>query len=346
MSSVVVELTNRCNLSCSHCFVGRHGGSDNLPIEILETVLSEAPSFGFDRVSFTGGEPTLYRWFGDAVRLTAQAGLRFGIVTNGWSFARAYPQLLEFRDALELVVFSLDGATATTHDGLRGEGSFRRVLQAVSVCVAQGIPFGLNTVVTAHNRHELPRLVDLGSTLGAVAVRLCHLMPSPLTTAQRADLSPRERHAVEEEVQRLAGDSAVPVLMAPGFFTEDLFPCGPLQMEEINIDVHGNLTKCCHLSGHGNGTGQADVVGNLAEMSFADAYQLLRTDNDRFHEAKLAHFAENLVDTDYFPCWYCSLFFEKLDWLAEVPGHPWGELIQQNPNRSGRQWQPVAWGER
>ena len=342
MSSIVVELTNRCNLSCRHCFIGRHGGSDHLPIELLETVLAEAPSFGFDRISFTGGEPTLYRWFGEAIRLTAQAGFRFGIVTNGWTFPRTYPQLLEHRDALELIAFSLDGATAATHDGLRGEGSFRRVLQAVSVCVAEGIPFSLNTVITAHNRNELPRLAELGATLGAIAVRLCHLMPNPITTAQGADLSPQERHVVEEELHELSTASPVPLIMAPGFSTDDLFPCAPLQMDEINIDVHGNLTKCCHLSGHGNGTGDGDLAGNLAEVSFADAYQRLRADNDQFRQEKLAHFAANPADTDYFPCWYCSLSFDKLNWLAEVPGHPWGKLVRKDPNQDIGPWQPVG----
>jgi MoaA/NifB/PqqE/SkfB family radical SAM enzyme len=344
MSSIVVELTNRCNLACQHCFLGRHGGSENLPIEILKKVLAEAPSLGFDQISFTGGEPTLYRWFGEAVRLSAQAGFRFGIVTNGWTFPRTYPQLLDHREALELVAFSLDGATAATHDTLRGEGSFRRVLQAVSVCVAEGIPFSLNTVITAHNRSELPRLADLGATLGAIAVRLCHLMPNPLTTAQGADLSPEERHIVEEELQELAAVSPVPLVMAPGFSTDDLFPCGPLRMEGINIDVRGNLTKCCHLSGHGNGTGDGDVIGNLATMSFADAYQRLHADNDRFRHAKLAHFADDPAETDYFPCWYCSLSFEKLNWLAAVPGHPWGELVRKDANRDRVQWQPASWG--
>lgn len=341
MSSIVVELTNRCNLACHHCFVGRHGGSENLPIEILEKILAEAPAFGFDQISFTGGEPTLYRWFGEAIRLTAQAGFRFGIVTNGSTFPRTYPRLLEHRDALELITFSLDGATAATHDGLRGDGSFRRVLQAISVCVAEGIPFSLNTVITAHNRDELPRLAELGATLGAIAVRLCHLMPNPLTTAQGADLSPEERHHVEEELQKLTAAVTVPLIMAPGFSTDDLFPCGPLRMEGINIDVQGNLTKCCHLSGHGPGTGNGDLAGDLAEVSFADAYQRLRVDNDQFRQAKLAYFADSPAATDYFPCWYCSLSFDKLNWLAAVPGHSWGELIRKNPNRDNGQWRPV-----
>ena len=46
MARIVVELTNRCNLKCQHCFTGRHGGNDDLPLNILRRILDEAKSWG------------------------------------------------------------------------------------------------------------------------------------------------------------------------------------------------------------------------------------------------------------------------------------------------------------
>ena len=63
MGRVVIELTNRCNLSCDHCFTGRHGGSDDLSLEIFQKILDEAKTCGFDELSFTGGDPTVHANF-------------------------------------------------------------------------------------------------------------------------------------------------------------------------------------------------------------------------------------------------------------------------------------------
>lgn len=63
MPRIVIELTNRCNLSCQHCFTGRHGGDTDFPLDILQKVLDEAKGCGFDVLAFTGGDPTVHAKF-------------------------------------------------------------------------------------------------------------------------------------------------------------------------------------------------------------------------------------------------------------------------------------------
>ena len=328
MAKIVIELTNRCNLRCHHCFTGRHGGNDDLPLPVLRHILNEAMDNGFDTLSFTGGDPTVYRHFEEALRLTFEAGYDFGFNTNGWNFIQTYPILLPYRDQLSVITFSLDGATETTHDRLRGKGSFRRVLKAMSICVIKGIPFTINMVVTAHNQHEIGEMAHLATRLGSRGLRYGHLMPAPITTAQDFDLSPWERKKVEAEIRHLARQYPIPIAIAPGFHTTDLFPCAPLNMQELNVNCYGELTKCCHLSGHGDGVGQDDIIGNLQDMRFSDAYQRLVQENEQFHQKKLTHLANgSFADSDFFPCWYCSLSYRKVDWLRELPEHPWSALI-------------------
>ncbi|MCB0064360.1 MAG: radical SAM protein, partial [Caldilineaceae bacterium] len=311
---VIIELTNRCNLKCNHCFTGRHGGRDDLPLALLQRILAEAQHHGFGHINFTGGDPTVYRAdiqrgenaFAEAVRLTCAAGYRFSVNTNGWNFAQTYTQLLPYRAQLETITFSLDGATEDTHDRLRGQGSYRRVLQAMSICVVQELPFTVNMVVTAHNRHELSEMVELTHKLGSRGLRFGHLMHSPITTTMGADLSPWERKLVEAEIHELRRQFPYPIAMAPGYHTTDLYPCAALHLQEVNIDCHGNLTTCCHLSGHGDGVGTADMIGNLQQMGFTAAYEKLVAENQRFRRAKQERFATgNFQDADFFTCWYC-----------------------------------------
>ena len=94
-------------------------------------------------------------------------------------------------------------------------------------------------------------MVSLAERLGSGGVRFGHLMPTYDTAARGLDLSPQERRDVEAEIWGLQKSAAVPVGMAPGYFSESpFFPCAPLELKEFNLDYRGNLTLCCHLSGY------------------------------------------------------------------------------------------------
>jgi MoaA/NifB/PqqE/SkfB family radical SAM enzyme len=117
--------------------------------------------------------------------------------------------------------------------------------------VVTEIPFTLNMVLTAQNRHEVGAMVGLATRLGSKGVRFGHLMPTLETALRGLDLTPSERREVEAEIWRLQSQAAVPVAMAPGYFSAaPFFPCAPLILEELNLDYQGNLTLCCQVSGH------------------------------------------------------------------------------------------------
>jgi MoaA/NifB/PqqE/SkfB family radical SAM enzyme len=324
---IVIELTNRCNLRCQHCFEERHAATGDLPLEILDKVLREGKSCGIDHLSFTGGEPTIYRHFDEIVRRLCEAGYTFGFVTNGLNFRQIYPLLLTYREWFKGVTFSLDGAREATHDRLRGKGSYRQVARAASICVFKELPFTFNMVLTAQNRREIGEIVWLAERLGSRGVRFGYLMPTPETALRRLDLSPQERREVEAEIWRLQNNAPVPVRMAPGYFSESpFFPCGPLELEEFNLDYRGNMTLCCQLSGYSGANTRADFMGNLHEVSLAEAC-------DRFRQRVAKYLADKrdkvmrgeFSDLDHFPCWYCVKYLDKVSGLKNIPQHPWAQ---------------------
>jgi MoaA/NifB/PqqE/SkfB family radical SAM enzyme len=332
---IVFELTNRCNLKCEHCFSGRHGGDTDLSVAIIEKALAEAPQFGFGDAAFTGGDPTVHPRFAGILKLTRDAGWTYGFVTNGWNFETIYPRIADLLRGASAVTFSLDGATEATHDRLRGAGSFRRVMKAFAICVGERIPFTINMVVTRHNRAEMREMADLASKLGAQGLRYGHLMPSFLTTVQGFDLTPWERKQAEAEISELQRDFPIRIATAPGTYTTDLAPCAPLNLDEINIDCRGNFSKCCHLSGHGDGVGDGDIMGSLAAESFADCYSRHAEDNRRIMEHKRRRLqGGEFKDSDFFPCWYCSLYYRKVDWLRKFDRHAWTPVMWQSGSLS------------
>jgi MoaA/NifB/PqqE/SkfB family radical SAM enzyme len=272
MARIVIELTNRCNLHCQHCYEERHAATGDLSLAILGQVLQEGKSCGIDHLAFTGGEPTIHRQFAEIIRRVCAAGYTFSFVSNGVNFPQIYPLLLRHRQWLKGVTFSLDGAREETHDWQRGSGSYRRVLRAISICIVKDIPFTLNMMLTARNRHEVAKMVGLAERLGCRGLSFGHLMLTQETALRQLDLSPQERREVEREAGRLQKSAAVPVGMGVGYFSDSpFFSCAPLALKEFNLDYRGNITLCCQLSGYAEAPSATDVIGNLQETTLTEA---------------------------------------------------------------------------
>jgi len=329
MARLVIELTDRCNLRCQHCFDARHAGTSELPLTLLKTVLRDGKTCGIHHLAFTGGEPTLHRQFAEVVRAVCAAGYPYSFVSNGATFPQLYPLLRETRSAFRGVTFSLDGAREITHDRLRGRGSYRQVMRAASVCVMTGLPFTLNMVVIAPNRHEVAPMVELAARLGSAGVRFGWLMPTPDTARRGLDLTPEACLAVQAEVRRLQPTAPVSVGLGPGYYSEaPFFPCGPLSLQEYNLDHRGNLTLCCQLSGYTGGGAETDVLANLQATGLAKAVA-------RVHRHVASYLADKqdavnrgtFSTLDHFPCWYCVKYLGKVAGLWALPDHPWAREL-------------------
>ncbi len=306
MRNLVVELTNRCQLRCRHCFVTSRGEPHDLDLDTLQRFLNGAHAAGFRHVSFTGGECTLHADFSRALQLSVQAGYRVGFVSNGCNFAQVLPQLEPFRHNLSTLTFSLDGSDAITHDRLRGSGSFVQVLRAVSICVVRRLPFTLNTVITSGNCTQLHDIAQLAVSLGAGGLRFGHLISSSVARADSLQLPPADRRRIDDEIRSWAPSFSIPVVLAPGHYTEDLFPCAPLRGLELNLDCQGNIPWCCQLApvpGHPG----ASVIGSLRQSSFTELFARLRYMRRKLRRRKRAQWiAGTLCEADLFPCSYCA----------------------------------------
>lgn len=322
---VIFQLTSRCQLSCRHCIRADTGPRVDLPVDIIKKVLPQAMSYGIRRVAFTGGEPTLHPQFIDIVDLVCTNGFTFGFITNGWNFAETYKELLPYRDYLEVVGFSLDGAREETHDRLRMPGSYRRVMQAVSICQARKIPFTLQMTVTAESLSELEDMAILASRLGSQGLRYLHLQPTPQVLTQKLDITPEQCRCAESEVGRLGKLYRLPIAVSLGaYHPSPWFQCDALQMREFTIDHYGNLAFCCLLAGYSGGEEGTEVLGNLDEVDFYEAHRRLIERISELQREKVQRIANGNFDMrDHFPCWFCAKYFHKVDWMKDFPESRW-----------------------
>jgi radical SAM protein with 4Fe4S-binding SPASM domain len=175
------NLTDRCNLSCSHCYStsgpGRTTEGELTTAEALG-VIDDCADMGVPLILFSGGEPLLREDIWDLARHARDRGLKMALSTNGTLITPDSARRI--RDCgIEYAGISLDGARAETHDRFRNSpGAFEQTIRAFAACREAGLRCGVRVTLTKENYRELEALVDLALALGASRFCLYWLVPT------------------------------------------------------------------------------------------------------------------------------------------------------------------------
>lgn len=160
---LMVEVTDRCNLCCRHCYLGKAENKD-LAWETLSRILDDFDQLGGLRLMVTGGEPLLYPYFHLLNRALEDRSYRPVLITNGTLLEDFEFSSLRFRE----IQFSLDGLE-DGHDFLRGKGTFRKAEKALREALRAGLEVSVATVIHRRNLRELKDLGKFLSDLGVSA---------------------------------------------------------------------------------------------------------------------------------------------------------------------------------
>lgn len=158
-----------CNLACDYCAVASapRAARRALSIDQVRSIVDEALAEGFQELYFTGGEPFLHPEITDMLVHAAERTTTV-VLTNAMLFRGRRREGL---DALAgrpnlTVQTSLDGATASTHDAHRGDGSFARTIEGLGLLVELGVNVRVALTETPENRSEIPAVRALLEHLG------------------------------------------------------------------------------------------------------------------------------------------------------------------------------------
>jgi len=140
----LVQIDERCNLHCAHCFVSATKAGNSMPYDDITGVLiPRLAACRVDRVTLTGGEPTIHPQFTSIVRAFRAAGMGVGVCTNATTLTDS--QIGELAMAGDVHVnVSLDGFRAESHGRFRGDrDSFAVTVATVRKLGGAGLLQGL-----------------------------------------------------------------------------------------------------------------------------------------------------------------------------------------------------------
>ena len=284
--TVTWEVTNRCNLRCTHCL--SDSGPDapaagELNLEEAKGVVDTLAEAKVFQIHFGGGEPFVYPGFFDLLRHAQARGFCcLCISTNG--------SLLDARRIAELdamggiyLQISLDGADAATCDAVRGEGAHARALAALERLRATSIVRTINFVYCRHNAHELDAMAALAARYEAT-LRVTRLKPSGRGASTYSRLRPTQaqlaelRLWLERNPEVLTGDSFFHLNAFGGKPLDGFSFCGAARMTCL-ITPNGDVFPCAFT--------QQDVfrAGNLRQEAFSTLWREAPVFNRVFRDA-------------------------------------------------------------
>lgn len=153
--SVNYHLWKTCNYQCKFCFGSFNDvKQNNLKQVEAENLLHKLVNFGFEKVTFSGGEPTLCPFLPKLLEIAKKGGMTTMIVTNGSKLDFSWLQSnSEFLDWIALSVDSVNNKTNSFSGRYSGKQVFDELqyLALIETIKHFGYKLKINTVVSKFN---------------------------------------------------------------------------------------------------------------------------------------------------------------------------------------------------
>lgn len=166
-----IELTERCNNNCIHCYINLP--ADNLavkerelPTEEIKKILREAVSLGCISVRFTGGEPLLREDFKELYIFARKLGLKVILFTNATLINSSLITLFKDIPPLEKIEVTIYGMKKTSYEAVtRTSGSYAAAWEGINRLLENKIPFVVKAALLPTNEREIEEFEAFSATI-------------------------------------------------------------------------------------------------------------------------------------------------------------------------------------
>lgn len=175
LETAQIEITNKCNLSCVHCFNDSgNAHPDELTTKEIQSLIDTLSSMGVYKVTFSGGEPLLHPDLLSLVEYARKAPMAVDIFTNGTLITK---ELITAFTALGVNRFniSIDSVDEHIHDTFRGKrGALKRTLHAITLLKEAG--FSVKPVISL-SQYNKDVIIDILQYLKGMHVDSFDIIP-------------------------------------------------------------------------------------------------------------------------------------------------------------------------
>lgn len=247
-----IELTERCNLACVHCYINQPQNSLAAISHELTTsqwmrVIDQISDAGCLFLLITGGEPLLREDFSTIFAHARNKGLLVTLFTNATLLDSETAGILADLGLYSMEV-SIYGARQETYEAVtRRPGSFDKALTGIQRAKDCGINVNLKSVLLTINNHELMDMELLASNLGldfrADATIWPRLDGSKWPIQYQLPTAKVISYDLQDPKRMEGWKDTAKAFNGQLLRSEQVFACGAAKLS-FHIDSCGNMTPC------------------------------------------------------------------------------------------------------
>lgn len=287
-SSLIWNITNRCNLLCNHCYMA--ADAHELPAELSDEecmdMVTRLDEDGVPVVFLSGGEPMMRPNFWEILEAVHATGVRPTISTNCTLITEESAARLK-ENGVRWIATSMYGPEEF-HDEMVGvPGTHKRVVEAIKTLRRHDVGVVLKTALTKETYKYIYDIIQMCKDLDCGMIYICDLITSGrsegeddmrVTNEQWRELCDFIVEDMKDKDLNLDYDiGAIPSVIpyiAERFIEEGidvtkglerlkLFSACPVGKGHMTINSEGGVMACQFA--------QDWTVGNIRDISFAEA---------------------------------------------------------------------------
>lgn len=162
------ELTNKCNLSCAHCYYNANSKTSIAEFSTGEAlgIARQLGEMGVFEVYLTGGEALLRDDWPQIIAKLREYDIQVGIITNGTKVDEAAAEKIA-QLKVKWVQISIDGSKPEIHEKARGlAGSWEKSVAAVKYLQSKGVRVHVSFVPSSVNYFDVGNVIKLCASWG------------------------------------------------------------------------------------------------------------------------------------------------------------------------------------
>ena len=290
-SIAIWNFTNRCNLSCLHCYSkSTLDEVDTLTTTQIKKTILEMKANGVKFIIFSGGEPLTRKDLFEIAEFCSDNGIITYLSSNGLYFTKG--NIKKITETFNYVGVSIDGDEAT-HDYFRGlKGAFTETLKAVLLANETGAKVGIRFTMTKDTIGSLAYIFELAEKHNIPKIYVSHLVYSGRGLDNlKMDLTKEQRRKAVEfildkafeyyesgrDIEIVTGNMEMDAILLLEKFAQK-YPHLKEKMRERLVKWGGNSAGRKLLNINSEGEVRPDpffplVVGNILHQDFGEIWQ-------------------------------------------------------------------------
>jgi len=177
---LVIAATQQCNMSCPMCYaMAKNKLSNEMTTDEIKNIVDQVSKMpwqnNISRIALTGGEFFMRSDAIDIIEYVHTHNFYVQVNTNATLLTNNQIKKLASFEKLNMSI-SLDGSIPSTHDFIRGKGSFEVTTKNIKSLCEHGISVAINMFIHAGNIDDIEKTLELSDSLGVKGFNCLNMM--------------------------------------------------------------------------------------------------------------------------------------------------------------------------